>query len=449
MSEKRTEQIKGKKPFSTGRKEAGRILLLSFVLLLPRAWTSPGSVLLGEPEKPSNHAEEKGSASLSSPVTDFIATGEVVAVQKNKGAIRISTLQQLSFLHTIAEYEDFFLRRQKLMVLRDRNGKEAGNFLCTRVEVEKGVRPGEVLAVTLYGYFRLFRRDDMPYLSLGYVTGLYSKRSQYQSPERYDPPATRALPEIRHPVDQKRMVLVPWDFAVIGQGDDPTRDNFNPYFYERDPSITPRVSGFYMDKYEVTNREYWNFCRETGHSLPPSWQTNGGKYRPGTGDWPITVASYADAEAYARWTGKRLPTEQEWEMAARGGLRTLRNGNGPQSISRSPPIYSVGEKFDPDRCNTLESGRGEPLPVTALKDRSPYGLYGMCGNAREWTSSWYKPYRGHRFVQPHISGKQFRVIRGGAYYQDRQAARADARDYGGFPDLLSDRSAGFRLVQDL
>jgi formylglycine-generating enzyme required for sulfatase activity len=70
----------------------------------------------------------------------------------------------------------------------------------------------------------------------------------------------------------------------------------------------------------------------------------------------------------------------------------------------------------------------------------------MCGNAREWTSSWYNPYPGHRFADARLIGHQFKVIRGGSYRQNQDSARADARDYGGFPELREDRSAGFRLV---
>ncbi|MDH5657196.1 MAG: SUMF1/EgtB/PvdO family nonheme iron enzyme, partial [Spirochaetia bacterium] len=112
----------------------------------------------------------------------------------------------------------------------------------------------------------------------------------------------------------------------------------------------------------------------------------------------------------------------------------------------SPQIYPVGKDYDSSLCNTLESGIGHTLPVTNMRDRSPYGIYGLCGNAREWTDSWYEPYPGHHFKKPELSGRQFKVIRGGSYYQNKTAARSDTRDYGGFPTLRKDRSAGFRLV---
>ena len=71
----------------------------------------------------------------------------------------------------------------------------------------------------------------------------------------------------------------------------------------------------------------------------------------------------------------------------------------------------------------------------------------MCGNAREWTSSWYAAYPGHRLPAGQaVSGKMFKVIRGGSYDQRQEFARVDYRDYGGFPNLQDDHSAGFRLV---
>lgn len=179
--------------------------------------------------------------------------------------------------------------------------------------------------------------------------------------------------------------------------------------------------------------------------MPSSWKK--GRYLAGRGQHPFTEASYNDAQAYARWAGKRLPTEFEWELAARGSLNRLADDTGPRSLLRNPPLYPFGNEFDSERCNTLESGLGDTMPVTNLRDASPYGLLGMCGNAREWTSSWYRPYPGHKFLEQAPAGTIYKVIRGGSYAHPARFARADYRDYGGFPSLRDDRSAGFRLVR--
>ena len=132
----------------------------------------------------------------------------------------------------------------------------------------------------------------------------------------------------------------------------------------------------------------------------------------------------------------------EWEMAARGGLSILKTEGA------TPPSYPYGDDFDPVRCNTLENGLHNVLPVTETEDESPYGVLGMCGNAPEWTASWYGPYPGHVFASNNPNaGNLFKVIRGGSYHKDRSFARSDWRDYGGFPNLAEDRSAGFRLIQ--
>ncbi len=375
----------------------------------------------------------------------FFARGEVIAVQKNKGAIRIKALSAALRNRSDEEIKTFFLRDEPELILRDASGQDAATFQATRVQIGESSEQGEPISVILHGYFQM-PPSRTRYLSTGYEAGIYLKQKNYRAPVFYGPEPARTASRIRHPVDGKEMLLVQWDYLVYGQGDDPLLDNYNPHFYERDITITPRVNSFYMDRYEVTNREYLKFCRETGHTVPPSWRRNGGTYPDGKGDHPVTEASYADASAYAEWSGKRMPTEFEWELAARGGLRSLMDGEGAMSLRRSPPIYPVGEQFDSYKCNTLESGHGDTLSVYSIKDVSQTGMVGMCGNAREWTSSWYKPYPGNRFQQKQLSGKQFRIIRGGSYNQNRSAARADERDYGGFPSPERDFSAGFRLV---
>jgi formylglycine-generating enzyme required for sulfatase activity len=301
----------------------------------------------------------------------------------------------------------------------------------------------------LYGYFDLSEPRAERVLSVGYQAGLYRQKIGYLRPN-YDGAAARAsrtLREFRHHVDGKLMVYVPDRFVIFGQSDDPALDNFNPNFDERREQFVLRIKPFYIDRYEVTNEEFHRFCVETGRPMPAAWRTERQRYPAGTGNHPITVASYEDAVAYARWTGKRLPTEFEWELAARGGVGLLIEDGNPQSVFRRPRLYPTGDNFDPTVCNTLESGHGSPLPVTALKDASPYGVYGMCGNAREWTSSWYAAYPGHRLAEKQaVSGQMFKVIRGGSYDQRGQFSRSDFRDYGGFPDLAQDHSAGFRLV---
>lgn len=378
----------------------------------------------------------------------FVARGEVVAVQRDQGSLRLSAVEAELARMSADMIRKYFLTREKTLILRDPGGLESGTFTCTRIDVEGPARSGGPRAITLTGIFQL-NPEGRGRITIGFMAGLYRPVPDYLPPVRFSPEPRQAHREIRHSVDHKIMVYIGEDFAVIGQGTDPEADNFNPYFYDRSPTVTPFLRAFYLDKYEVTNAEYYAFCRKTGRPIPPVWREQGGTFPAGTADHPVTVASYRDAEAYARWTGKRLPTELEWEMAARGGLRTLGGAADVDNVKRNPPVFPYGSNFNEGLCNTLENGNHSTIPVTETKDVSPYGIYGMCGNAREWTSDWYGPYPGHRLRKNPASGKQFKVIRGGSYHQGQERARSDARDYGGFPTLDADRTAGFRLVMDV
>ena len=375
----------------------------------------------------------------------FITLGRIVAVQRRKGAVRIGA-PELGLLarkstDTIRRH---FLEKRKQLVIRNRLHRPVGTFEVTRVQVEYGVKPRRIRAITLYGLFRLRQpAKDLAYLSVGYAVGYFRKLPSYLPPS-FQPKPRLSVRRLRHATDGKWMVFVPSSHLVYGQGNAPQDDNYNPYFMYRDAPVIPRISAFYMDRTEVTNHEYWIFCRRAGHAMPPSWKR--GHYPPARRNHPFTEASYRDAEAYARWAGKRLPSEWEWELVARGSLNLLADGSGPQSLLRSPRLYPFGNDFDQDRCNTLESGHNDTLPVDRLSDESPYGAVGMCGNAREWTSSWFGPYPGHRLSRSAPAGRMYKVIRGGSFAQPSSFSRADHRDYGGFPSLQEDRSAGFRLV---
>lgn len=414
---------------------AASLLLVVAVLAAP---------LFSEPElSPGVRVGESGQ-------WDFLVYGEVTAIQKNNGAMRVSGAEPAAFRNLgEAELQDFFLKKNPELTLRDGAGLTQGSFTCTRVLIEYGERPRGLRQITLSGYFNMRGGEADRILTVGYQAGLYRKRIGYLPPTASGIPPRQPLRQLRHQVDGKIMLFIPEDVLVFGQGDAPSRDNFNPFFYSRREAEQTRVKAFYIDKYEVTNAEYYRFLRAAGHPPPPAWRANGGRFPAGQDELPVTVASFTDAEAYARWSGKRLPTELEWELAARGGLSYSLYRYGREGLNRDPQIYPTGNEFFADRCNTLESGHGAPVPVTQTRDASPFGVMGLCGNAREWTSSWYEDYPGRSGVfsgTRAVSGRMFKVIRGGSYSQKFEYARADFRDYGGFPTLREDRSAGFRLT---
>ncbi len=132
------------------------------------------------------------------------------------------------------------------------------------------------------------------------------------------------------------------------------------------------LSEFWIDKTPVTNAEYARFVEATGHDLPSHWE---GKKTPPKkiADHPVSYVSWHDATAYAEWAGKRLPSEEEWEKAARG------TGGWE---------YPWGDWAE-GRCNTEESGNGDTTPVGQYSPDgdSPYGCVDMAGNVWEWTES--------------------------------------------------------------
>lgn len=190
------------------------------------------------------------------------------------------------------------------------------------------------------------------------------------------------------------------------------------------------LPAFYIDRYEVSNAQYARFVAETGHPPPPHWK--GKTPPPGEEDLPVTNITWFDAMRYAIWAGKRLPTEAEWEKAARGS---------------GPRIFPWGDRDDPGRRNLSSHVL---KPVNAYPNGiSPYYCFNMAGNVWEWTADWYTAYPQSRFKSPHL-GRKYKVIRGGGaleFYSipntGRCAQRARLVPYGYYEGL------GFRCVKDV
>lgn len=196
---------------------------------------------------------------------------------------------------------------------------------------------------------------------------------------------------------------------------------------------------FYIDRYETSNRKYEEFVRKTGHRIPSEprfpayYQWNDGRPPKGQEDYPVSYVDYDDALAYCIWRGKRLPTEAEWEKAARG------------TDGRKWPW---GNQFDPKKCNTDDSHLNWMVSVESLSvGASPYGVMNMCGNIAEWTSSWYQPYPGNS-LKREAFGESFKVVRGGAWSLPAHPfSRTSHRSYAVRPDKRH-RSIGIRCARD-
>ena len=228
-------------------------------------------------------------------------------------------------------------------------------------------------------------------------------------------------PALEPPPPLKDMLLIPEGNYSIG-----TIPNRSPFANET-PKHEVHLASFYIDKYEVTNEDYKRFCDATGRIRPGYFMD--GRIPPGMERKPVVMLSWIDANAYARWAGKRLPTELEWETAAAGA---------------SGGTWPWGDVWEPNLAATRESGEAEPSDVGShAGDVSRYGVYDMAGNVSEWTADWYKPYPGNARREKEY-GEQFRVLRGGSVKASKEFARAQFRAR--LPDGFRSYDLGFRCA---
>ncbi len=206
------------------------------------------------------------------------------------------------------------------------------------------------------------------------------------------------------------MVLVPAGEFIMGEND-------------RAPDESPRrkifVPAFYIDKYEVTNEEFKKVFPD--HTFPKGQER-----------YPVTGVSWDEAVSYATRVGKRLPTEIEWEKAARGE-------DGRE--------YPWGNEFSVEFCNTKEKNLDMPAPVGSyIGGISPYGCFDMAGNVYEWVADWYQKYEGNQSIRKEY-GQIYRVLRGGSFMTDKFDARCARRHFDRMDAKRVDY--GFRCVKDV
>lgn len=198
--------------------------------------------------------------------------------------------------------------------------------------------------------------------AVGLALGGFAARSSAQQaavPPTIDP-ATLV-------VEREGMVLVPAGEFVMGSDPDAQWAD-----EDEKPQRVVDLPAFLIDQLEVTNLQYKRFLDATDWPAPPNWRER--TYAEGEEFLPITSVSWWDATAYARWAGKRLPSEAEWEKAARGP---------------TPRRFPWGDEFSVDLANDQLG----PLPAGSMPGgASPCGALDMAGNVAEWTASAYEPY---------------------------------------------------------
>lgn len=246
------------------------------------------------------------------------------------------------------------------------------------------------------------------------------------------------------------MVLIPAGRFIFGSKKEPQPDKtieygmHKPLYLDEHPERRVFLKSYYIDRYEVTNRQYREFVVAENYWVPDTWKNNGYLLTPEVlrlgdpdlaqlrdlaaetfdieGDTstmdrnallqaieekrrslerlPIAAVSWHDAARYCAWAGKRLPTEQEWEKAARG----------PDGRE-----YPWGDQWSTNFLSAGAAGRVGPMPVGSFEaGKSFYGVYDMAGNVMEWVADWYQPYPGNRYRSDDF-GEKYKVVRGGGW----------------------------------
>jgi len=263
------------------------------------------------------------------------------------------------------------------------------------------------------------------------------------------------------------MVLVPAGEFLMGS---PAGTDGLP---DEQPQRRVYLSSFLIDRYEVTNEAYAKFVKTTGHRIPENPNPSSTLWidkapMAGIERHPVVNVSWDDAVSYCRWMGKRLPTEAEWEKAARGtDERRYPWGNDWDITKANSASYWAGRtvefssgadweafwiKGEGAKLAKEKGVRGEVLtmPVGSFpQSLSPYGIYDMAGNAAEWVQDWYDPnsYRSASLSNP--SGPErgaIKAMRGGSWLKPAVSLRVTDRDWGTMDSRPS--GTGFRCAKD-
>lgn len=241
------------------------------------------------------------------------------------------------------------------------------------------------------------------------------------------------------------------------------------------PPRRVRVKSFLIDSNEVTNQEFDEFVRATKYVTTAEKEGGGWIYRGGERDWiyqqgadwrhplgsgssiaktmdhPVVLVSWEDAAAYAKWAGKRLPTEAEWEVAARGGLSAVFAQHNSHPTPAEDGSANVWQGRWPSK-NHLKDGYFYTAPVGSFRANA-IGIFDMVGNVWEWTGDWYDEnfYRQPALTDPTgPSSGTLKVARGGSWFCSSNYCGAYRPGFRGkSPPSHAFNNVGFRCAKDV
>ena len=239
--------------------------------------------------------------------------------------------------------------------------------------------------------------------------------------------------------DGARMMLIPAGSFEMG-------DHFNDGEANELPVHKVELDTFYMDSQEVTVEQFRKFVDESSHKYSRWNEVE--KYSPDD-KHPMVYVTWNDAVAYCKWAGKRLPTEAEWEYAARGGLPGKQYPWGDRITHDYANYAGMGGKDPWD--NPKDKWDSQTAPVRSF-DPNGYGLYDMAGNISEWCADWYNSgYYGSSPTKnpkgPNSSPNGWLVLRGGSWLDDTKALRISSRSHRS--PTSADTNYGFRCAADI
>ena len=221
------------------------------------------------------------------------------------------------------------------------------------------------------------------------------------------------------------------------------------------PQHRVSLPGYFIDQFEVTTSQYKKFIDGTGREAPEDkhqpdlypWKREGG-FPPALVHHPVIYVSWFDADVYCRWAGKRLPTEAEWEKAARGADGRIWPWGNQFDPSKANVREYWGLVYKPEKDKVKRRDYAGTMPVGSFPgDVSPYGVFDLGGNVSEWTSSWYQAYAGST-LKRRAFGEINRVVRGGASVLEGDLyGRSAHRTRAVIPEKKH-RSLGFRCAKD-
>lgn len=221
------------------------------------------------------------------------------------------------------------------------------------------------------------------------------------------------------------MVEIPAGPFIMGNDSGPSEER---------PAHEVDLKAFEIDVFEVTNADFSAFVKNTGYVTyaetagKKNWNN---EFTDGKDNHPVVRVTWNDAAAYCEWLGKRLPTEAEWEKAARGTDALL---------------YPWGNEWDESKANVKDGGLRSTVSGGSFgAGASPYGIEDMAGNVSEWVADWYNGYPGNTTGDTYF-GRKCRVTRGGSWFDDAAQVTTTNRNCA-VPEITSVNELGFRCAR--